>query len=524
MALNHWINLSSAELGARLGAAQLSDTWATFGVLRYAGAHFDVAAASALVARAPLPAEVTISNRDRLLTYTPALDTAAVHIVMRAAAAAAQVETRGARVNFEGVRQNASDVESTVRILHTLGATSCAVDVAEHTYTFTCTLRRPSGWENDAVISLTCNDPWACRLLESMRVQHLRLDCDTRAGTLMRTAAAGALGAAVRSNASLREAEIIPGQLTGDAFAAFMEPLAHAPLQTLTFSRLHIVPDGAYTGGRALMKYALQNTALRLLRLSAPQLQWPDLACLIEALRANTTLARFECTHAPDAPWSALPCGTVPWEAALEHRVAVDLRGTPVHTLQPLFEALSGNTTLKSLALDISSRAQMEECLVRSAAALTRNTTLEQLMASSQTSIRDPFIIYNGYSTIDTRGAVGTPMFDAHAAFRAMLRVNLTLRDAPFVFVSEHFMTLTPLEQAAYNRGGHVHRELDARYRIPRIRALLRLRTLCLAQRARIAAQSHVAAWLCESAPLWVFVAVCRMLQEPPLRANRIPY
>jgi hypothetical protein len=61
-----------------------------------------------------------------------------------------------------------------------------------------------------------------------------------------------------------------------------------------------------------------------------------------------------------------------------------------------------------------------------------------------------------------------------------------------------------------------LHASLRAHIRrVPRIRALLRLRLLCLAGRAAPTADAHPAVrWLCTAAPLWVFVAVCARLRN----------
>lgn len=50
-------------------------------------------------------------------------------------------------------------------------------------------------------------------------------------------------------------------------------------------------------------------------------------------------------------------------------------------------------------------------------------------------------------------------------------------------------------------------------YRIAHIRMLVRSRTLCLYGRANTRF-GNIVAWLCQTAPLWVLVRVCTLLQE----------
>ncbi len=64
--------------------------------------------------------------------------------------------------------------------------------------------------------------------------------------------------------------------------------------------------------------------------------------------------------------------------------------------------------------------------------------------------------------------------------------------------------------------GDGLKQELQRHYRVPHVRCVVRTRLMCQAGRCRSsgAARDNVVAWLCEWAPLWVVVHVCRLLRD----------
>ena len=81
----------------------------------------------------------------------------------------------------------------------------------------------------------------------------------------------------------------------------------------------------------------------------------------------------------------------------------------------------------------------------------------------------------------------------------AALQINFVLRSVA---------AFGPLEK-------HLFAEIEAHYRVPHVRCIVRTRVMCQARRARAAdVCDAVVAWLCVRAPLWVVVRVCALLHE----------
>ena len=59
-----------------------------------------------------------------------------------------------------------------------------------------------------------------------------------------------------------------------------------------------------------------------------------------------------------------------------------------------------------------------------------------------------------------------------------------------------------------------VDAELASRYRIPRVRCLVRMRALWLSERGVGTDEDVVVLWLASRAPLWVLVRVCGLISD----------
>ena len=314
-------------------------------------------------------------------------------------------------------------------------------------------------------------------------------------------------------------AAISEGALAGQiadlyALATGVNSDTHA-LELRHFSRRHAYMTSIFTPMRTIFAGASSITSLSLFDMG---LEEHELSVLCQAVQQSTVLTSLEFIGCDSVGSAFALVANMLSKSVCLRRLELDDVDLVDSSMEKLASAMSKNTTLTELQLDFNPDITFRG-MENFYDMLASNVVLRSLDLGG-TACFDPDL--RGFPDEIQRKTLPDAIA-RNTALQTLIMRNVGIPPAAHIFLTKAFsrnctLQTVSLPEPVPREVSDSWRKLRAaaisHYRSPRIRWLVRTRSLCQAERARAAFPQHgIEAWLCVRAPLWVVVHVSALLR-----------